>query len=272
MAYPTTLALITALWSGPGRTKSIALWSALGGGIALLGPLISGALARALRLGLGLPRHAAARRDRAADGDLLRPEPRQRGNRAGRQPRGRSLGGARRRADRLDQLPARPEREDGRARAARGRGRRRDPLLPPPAARGQSALRPPHRRPPDLLGRRLRGDHRLRLADGRRLHQPAVPAERARLLDAPGGRRDPPRRPLHGARRAALGQARRAARVAADAAHRAGVPLPRLPADAAVLEGGHPVLAGRDPVHASSGSGWASRARRPRTRSRDRCP
>src|SRR4029450_1976605 len=34
MAYPTTLALITALWSGPGRTKSIALWSALGGAIA----------------------------------------------------------------------------------------------------------------------------------------------------------------------------------------------------------------------------------------------
>ncbi len=44
MAYPTTLALITALWSGPARTKSIALWSALGGGVALLGPLISGFL------------------------------------------------------------------------------------------------------------------------------------------------------------------------------------------------------------------------------------
>jgi EmrB/QacA subfamily drug resistance transporter len=44
MAYPTTLALITALWSGPGRTKSIALWSAIGGGIAALGPLIAGAL------------------------------------------------------------------------------------------------------------------------------------------------------------------------------------------------------------------------------------
>ena len=44
MAYPTTLALIAALWSGPGRTKSIALWSALGGAIAALGPLISGAL------------------------------------------------------------------------------------------------------------------------------------------------------------------------------------------------------------------------------------
>jgi EmrB/QacA subfamily drug resistance transporter len=44
MAYPTTLALITVLWAGPGRTKSIALWSGLGGAIAALGPLISGAL------------------------------------------------------------------------------------------------------------------------------------------------------------------------------------------------------------------------------------
>ena len=44
MAYPTTLALITALWSGPARTKSIALWSGLGGAISALGPLISGAL------------------------------------------------------------------------------------------------------------------------------------------------------------------------------------------------------------------------------------
>ena len=45
MAYPTTLALITALWApGPGRTHSIALWSALGGAIAALGPLVSGFL------------------------------------------------------------------------------------------------------------------------------------------------------------------------------------------------------------------------------------
>ena len=44
MAYPTTLALITALWSGLARTKAIALWSALGGGIAALGPLVSGFL------------------------------------------------------------------------------------------------------------------------------------------------------------------------------------------------------------------------------------
>ncbi|TDN92946.1 MFS transporter [Microbacterium sp. BK668] len=44
MAYPTTLALITALWSGPARTRSIALWSATGGAISALGPLISGSL------------------------------------------------------------------------------------------------------------------------------------------------------------------------------------------------------------------------------------
>jgi EmrB/QacA subfamily drug resistance transporter len=42
MAYPTTLALITALWSGPPRTRSIALWSAIGGAIAALGPLTAG--------------------------------------------------------------------------------------------------------------------------------------------------------------------------------------------------------------------------------------
>ncbi|MFN8105552.1 MAG: MFS transporter [Acidimicrobiia bacterium] len=44
MAYPTTLALITALWSGPARTRSIALWSGLGGAISSLGPMLSGYL------------------------------------------------------------------------------------------------------------------------------------------------------------------------------------------------------------------------------------
>jgi DHA2 family multidrug resistance protein-like MFS transporter len=46
MAYPTTLALIAALWAGPPRAKAIALWSALGGAIAALGPLLSGFLLR----------------------------------------------------------------------------------------------------------------------------------------------------------------------------------------------------------------------------------
>jgi EmrB/QacA subfamily drug resistance transporter len=44
LAFPTTLALITALWSGARRTRAIALWSGLGGAISALGPLLSGAL------------------------------------------------------------------------------------------------------------------------------------------------------------------------------------------------------------------------------------
>ncbi|CAN5374132.1 N/A [soil metagenome] len=42
MAYPTTLALITALWSGHKRVAAIALWSGLGGAISALGPLAAG--------------------------------------------------------------------------------------------------------------------------------------------------------------------------------------------------------------------------------------
>jgi DHA2 family multidrug resistance protein-like MFS transporter len=42
MAFPTTLALITALWSGRSRTKAIALWSGIGGSISSLGPLVAG--------------------------------------------------------------------------------------------------------------------------------------------------------------------------------------------------------------------------------------
>jgi EmrB/QacA subfamily drug resistance transporter len=44
MAYPTTLALITALWTGGMRTRTIALWSAIGGGMSALGPLAAGIL------------------------------------------------------------------------------------------------------------------------------------------------------------------------------------------------------------------------------------
>lgn len=45
LAYPTTLALITALW-GPGKARvtAIALWSGVGGGGAVLGPVVAGAL------------------------------------------------------------------------------------------------------------------------------------------------------------------------------------------------------------------------------------
>jgi EmrB/QacA subfamily drug resistance transporter len=44
MAYPTTLALITALWAGAARTRAIALWAGIGSAMAALGPVISGAL------------------------------------------------------------------------------------------------------------------------------------------------------------------------------------------------------------------------------------
>lgn len=45
MAFPTTLALITALWSeGAGRARAIALWSAIGAGGAVLGPVVAGLL------------------------------------------------------------------------------------------------------------------------------------------------------------------------------------------------------------------------------------
>lgn len=43
MAYPTTLALITALWSeGSARTKAIALWSGISAGAMVIGPVIAG--------------------------------------------------------------------------------------------------------------------------------------------------------------------------------------------------------------------------------------
>ncbi|MFM8828647.1 MAG: MFS transporter, partial [Actinomycetota bacterium] len=43
MAYPTTLALITALWAeGPKRVRAIALWSGVSAGAAVLGPVLAG--------------------------------------------------------------------------------------------------------------------------------------------------------------------------------------------------------------------------------------
>ncbi len=44
MAYPTTLALITALWSGAAQTRAIALWAAIGAAVSSLGALVSGVL------------------------------------------------------------------------------------------------------------------------------------------------------------------------------------------------------------------------------------
>jgi DHA2 family multidrug resistance protein-like MFS transporter len=42
MVYPTTLALIVALYSGQRRTQAIALWSGIGAGASALGPVVVG--------------------------------------------------------------------------------------------------------------------------------------------------------------------------------------------------------------------------------------
>jgi EmrB/QacA subfamily drug resistance transporter len=44
LCYPTTLALIAALWRGGTSTRAIALWSAIGASLSSLGPMLSGFL------------------------------------------------------------------------------------------------------------------------------------------------------------------------------------------------------------------------------------
>ena len=141
----------------------------------------------------------------------------------------------------------RPGSRQGRARAvARGdRRRRRHRVRPPPTTRGEPAVRPRRRRPPDVLGGGAGRDHRVRLAHGRDVHRPAVPAERARVLDRRFGRGDPSGRDLHGARRAAVGQDRRGARRAFHVAVRLRVRDARLPHDAAAVGREHRLLGGR---------------------------
>ena len=245
MAYPTTLALITALWSGPGRTKAIALWSGIGGAIAALGPLSSGLLARAFLVGLRVPPDPSARGRGDRDGYTPRARSRERRDRAGRQPRRNPLARARRRADPLDQLRAGAGQGHAEHRARARRGRRARAFLPPSATSFEPALRPRRGRTAAVLGGRVRGDHRLRLADGGDVRWPAVLAERSRLLD-PGRRpRHPARRVLHGARRPALGEDRRSPWRPLHAPLRLRLRHARLPHDAPPLEGGRLVLESR---------------------------
>ncbi|MFI0431738.1 MAG: MFS transporter [Candidatus Nanopelagicales bacterium] len=44
LLFPTTLSMVSALYSGRAQTRAIALWSGIGGGFAALGPLIGGFL------------------------------------------------------------------------------------------------------------------------------------------------------------------------------------------------------------------------------------
>ncbi len=44
LLFPTTLSLITSLFSGAPQVRAVALWSGIGGGVAALGPLLGGVL------------------------------------------------------------------------------------------------------------------------------------------------------------------------------------------------------------------------------------
>ena len=133
MAFPTTLALITALWSGAGRTKLDR--AVVGRRRVDVGarPAALGRDPRASRLGLGVPADAAARGARARARRSARAEPRQRDLRPGRQPRRDPLDRARRRARARDQLRAGSRQGHARPDPRRGHARRADLLLPAPA-------------------------------------------------------------------------------------------------------------------------------------------
>ena len=130
MAYPTTLALITALWSGPARTKSIALWSALGRRDCRTRTPHLGLHAAALLVGFGVPRDPAARGRGVRPCVAARAEPRQRDDRVRRQPRRGALCGLRRLDGARDQLRAGAERDGARAHPGRDRDWRRHRVLP----------------------------------------------------------------------------------------------------------------------------------------------
>ena len=42
MLYPTTLSLISSLWTGAAKTRAIAMWTGIGTGTSVLGPILGG--------------------------------------------------------------------------------------------------------------------------------------------------------------------------------------------------------------------------------------
>ena len=151
--------------------------------------------------------------------------------------------------------------------------RRRGRVLPPAAARAEPAVRPARRRPPHVLGRGLRRLHRVRLADGRDVHRPAVPAERPRLLDPRGRRRDPAGRPAawSSSRRARPSSSRRRA----PGSRCSSATSSACSASSTMLllwDDGHPYWAVGARLRARRHRCRASPARRRRTRSPARCP
>ena len=269
MAYPTTLALITALWSGAGTDQGDRpLVGARRRRLAALGPLLAGALLEALRLGLGLPHHRAAGGARP----LLRlapgPRPRQRDDGAGRPPRRHPL----------DRCWWRRWCWRSTSRRNRARGRLAIGLgIVAVAAVGAFVLR--QRRvsarrstTSTVAGRRIFwvaacagiivfGSLMGAMFIGQQFVQNVLDYSTldAGLAILPGavGMVD---------RRAALGQAGRGARRPLHPAGRLRLLPARLPGDAAALERGHRLLEGRPRLRPDRRSASASPAPPPRTR------
>ena len=268
MAYPTTLALIAALWSGPGRTKSIALWSALGGAIASLGPLVAGALLEHFDWGsvflITLPLVVVAFPMAAQ----ARPGARQR-DRATRSttPAASSRSCSWRPlilAINFALVPNRGALTLGLAALAASRCSASPCASAAPPTRSMTCTSPgaASSGSPRCAGIIVFGS-----LMGAAVHQPAVPAERARLLDARRGRGLPADDRLHGAGRAALGQARRGARRALHADVRLRVRCVLAFLTMLLLwEAGHPLLEGRPGLRVHRASASGSPAPPPRTR------
>ena len=249
MAYPTTLALITALWAGKGRTKAIALWSGIGGAISSLGPLLAGGLLEHFWWGsvflvtlplagvalilaiMFVPSHVNEGTDPVDNlGGILSVV----------------LVAALVLAINFAAVPNQGALTLGLAAiavAGLGAFLLRERRTPNPLYDLRVAGAP------RLLGRRLRRGDRLRDADGGHVHRPAVPPERPRLLDARGGCLDPPGGGLHGARRAALGEAGRGVRRPPDPARRLRLLPRRVRRDAPVVGRRDPVLEGGARLH-----------------------
>ena len=256
MAYPTTLALITALWSGPGRTKSIALWSALGGGDLRARTAALRVAAGALLVGIGLPAHAAAaavvalvlafRLVPAHVNETTDPVD--------------NLGGilsvlliAAARPG--DQLRAGPERRDAGPGARRRSPSRRGVAFIIRQRRARNPLYDLH-----IAGRRIFwvaacagiivfGSLMAAMFVGQQFLQNVLGYD---TLDA--GMAILPAAFCMVLDRSPLGEAGRGARSAVHAAHRLRLLPARIPHDAAAVERGDPVLGGRPGVRASSAS------------------
>ncbi|MCB0042406.1 MAG: MFS transporter [Caldilinea sp.] len=240
MAYPTTLALIAALWgAGAARTSAIALWAAIGG----VRPVDLRAAAGELSLELGLLCRPAGGARGPLHGMALPALARQRDGRAGRQYRRHPVGRACGRLCPGDQLCAGSGHAHAGAWAAARHCRRAGALRAAPAPRREPSIRPEDCRPSHLLGGGGGRHHRLWLAHGLPLHRPAVLARCAGLLDRQRRPGDLAGSRVHDRRGATLGQDGGGTWRTFYPAGRLSLRAAGLCLDVALLERGHLLLA-----------------------------